>query len=88
MLSDRCPAWMTVMSCLSVCLSMTLVYCGQTVRWVKMKLGTEVELGPGHIVLDRHPVPTKRGNFKFPNFRPMSVMVKRLDGLRCHLVRR
>ena len=39
---------------LSVCLSLlsiTLVYCGQTAEWIKMKLGTKVDLGPGHIVL-------------------------------------
>ena len=43
MLSDRC---------LSVCpvLSVTLVYCGQTVGWIKMKLGTQVGLGYDHIV--------------------------------------
>jgi len=29
-----------------------LVYCGQTVGWIKMPLGTEVGLGPGDIVLD------------------------------------
>jgi len=28
------------------------VYCGQTAGWMKMLLGTEVDLGPGHIVLD------------------------------------
>jgi len=44
-----------VLACLSVCLSVMLVYCGQTVGWIKMKLGTEVGLGPGHIVLDRDP---------------------------------
>jgi len=45
--------------CLSVCpvlscpdLSVTLVYCGQTAGWIKMKLGVEVDLGPDHIVLD------------------------------------
>jgi len=33
--------------CLScVCLSVTLVYYGLTVGWIKMKLGTEVGLGP------------------------------------------
>jgi len=32
--------------CLSVCLSVTLVYCGQTVGWIKMKLDMEVGLGP------------------------------------------
>jgi len=33
------------------------VYCGQTAGWMKMPLGTEVELGPGHIVLDGDPTP-------------------------------
>jgi len=42
-----------------VCLSVTLVYCGQTVGWIKVKLGTEVGLGPGHIVLDVDPAPKK-----------------------------
>jgi len=40
--------------CLFV-LSVTLVYCGQTVGQIKMKLGTQVDLGPGHIVLDGDP---------------------------------
>jgi len=56
MLSDRCP----VCSVLSVFLSVTLVYCGQTVVWIKMKLGMEVDLGPGHIVLDGDPAPTQK----------------------------
>jgi len=52
MLWDRCP----------VCLSVTLVYCGQTVGWIKMSRGTEVGLGRGHIVLDGNPTPpTERG---------------------------
>jgi len=42
--------------CLSV-LSVTLVYCGPTVGWIKMKLGMQVGLGPGHIVLDGDPAP-------------------------------
>jgi len=47
--------------CLSV-LSVTMVYCGQTVGWIKMKLGMEIGLGPGHIVLDGDPAPLpKRG---------------------------
>ena len=33
------------------------VYCGQTVGWIKMALGMEVGLGPGHIVLDGDPAP-------------------------------
>ena len=74
--------------CLCV-LSVTLVYCGQTVGWIKMKLGTEVGIGPCHIVLDGDSVPPKRGiDPPALNFRPMSVVAKRLDGLRCHLVRR
>ena len=47
-----------------------------------MKLGTVVGLGPGHIVLDGDPAPPpQRGTA--PNFRPMSVVAKRLDGSRC-----
>ena len=38
-----CP----VLSC-----HVTLAYCGQTVGRIKMKLGTQVGLGTGHIVLD------------------------------------
>jgi len=34
---------------------MTLVYCGQTVGWIRMRIVTEVGLGPGHIVLDGDP---------------------------------
>jgi len=43
------------------CLSVTLVYCGQTVGRIKMKLGKQVGLGPRHIVLggDPAPPPTK-----------------------------
>jgi len=46
---------------LSVCLSVTLVYCGQTVGWIKMKLGVQIGLGPGHIVLDWNPAPPPQG---------------------------
>jgi len=34
--------------CLS-CLSVTLVYCGQTVGWIRIPLGTEVGLGPSGV---------------------------------------
>jgi len=37
--------------CLYVCLS--------TLGWIKMKLGMQVGLGPGHIVLDGDPHPPK-----------------------------
>ena len=33
------------------------VYCGQTAGWTKIPLGTEIDLGPGHMVLDRDPAP-------------------------------
>ena len=72
--SDRC---LSVLSCLS-CLSVTLVYCGQTVEWIKIKLGMQVGLGPRHVVLDGDPAPPpKRGIH--PNFRPISVLAKWLD---------
>jgi len=35
---------------LSVCLSVTLVHCGQTAGWIKIKLGVQVRLDPGHCV--------------------------------------
>jgi len=35
-----------------------------------MPLGTEVDLGPGHIVLDRDPAPRKRGTAAPPLFGP------------------
>ena len=38
------------------------VYCAKTAGWIKMALGMEVGLGPGHIVLDGDPAPSpKRG---------------------------
>jgi len=49
----------TVVSPVCPVLSVTLVYCGQTVEWIKMPLGLEVGLGPGHIVLDGDPSPKK-----------------------------
>jgi len=56
--SNGLPCYGTVV--LSVC-SLTLAYCVQTVGWIKMPLGTEVGLGPGHIVLDGDPAaPCKR----------------------------
>jgi len=46
--------------CLS-CLSVTLVYCSQTVGWIKMPLGTEIGLDPSHIVLDGDLAPPIHG---------------------------
>jgi len=53
-----------------------------------MKLGTEVGLGPGDIVLDGDPAIPERAQSPLPNFLPMSVVAKRMDGSRCDLVRR
>ena len=52
MLSVRC---LSVLSC--PVLSVTFVHCGQTVGRIKTKLGMQVGLGPGHIVLDGDPAP-------------------------------
>jgi len=54
MLSDRCPVSLS-------CLSVTLVECGQTVGWIKMKLGMQVGLGLGlgYIGLTQLPVPQR-----------------------------
>jgi len=52
MLSGHC------LSC-PFCLSVTLVYCGQTFAWIKMPLGMEAGLGPGHTVLDGNRAPPK-----------------------------
>jgi len=54
MLLDHCLS-VCVCVCLSVCLSVCLVmlvYCVQTIGWIKMPLGTEVGLGPCDIVFD------------------------------------
>jgi len=60
---------LSVVSVLS-CLSVTLVHCAQTVGWIKMKLGKEVGLGPGHIVLDGPP----KGHS--PNFWSMTIVAR------------
>ena len=61
------------------------VCCGQTAGWINMPLGTEVGLGQGYIVLHRDQAPPpKRGTS--PNFLPMSIVAKRLNGLGCHLI--
>jgi len=53
--------------------------------WIKMAHGMDVGLGSGHIVLDRDPAPPpKKGQSPPPNFRPISIVAKRLNGSRCH----
>jgi len=48
------------------------VYCNQMAGWMKTPLGTEVDLGPGHIVLDGVP-PLRERAEQPPSFRPMSI---------------
>jgi len=43
-----------------------------------MVLGTDVGFGPGHIVLDGDPAPLPQKWDRAPNFRPMSIVAKRL----------
>ena len=63
------------------------VYCGQTAACIKMPLGTEIGLS---LRPTRHCVRWETNSSSLraqsPNFRPVSVVAKRLDGLRCHLV--
>jgi len=61
------------------------VCCDQTAGWIKMPLDIEAGLGPGHIVLDGT---NPKGAQPAPQFRPMSVVAKRMDGSKCHLVGR
>jgi len=42
------------------------VYCGQTAEWMKTPLGTEVDLFPGHIVLDGVPALRERSTAARP----------------------
>jgi len=37
------------------------VYCGQTAGWIKIPIGTEVNLGSGNVVLDGIAAPPKTG---------------------------
>jgi len=52
-----------------------------------MAIGMAVGLGPGYIVLNGDPAPLLKKGAP-PNFRPMFIAAKRLDGSRCHLERR
>jgi len=54
-----------VLSC-PVCLSMTLMYCGQMVGWIKMPLCTDVGHSAGDIVLDGHPAPPPKQGHSSP----------------------
>ena len=66
MLSYRCLSY-------PVYLSVTLVYCGQMLGWVKMPLGMEVGLGhvgPGPIVLAGTQLPPNKGAQQLPTLGP------------------
>jgi len=62
-------------------------FSAQMAAWIKMPLGTEISLSPDDTVLDGEPdpPPQKGGGALLPNFRPMSIVAKRLDGSRWHL---
>jgi len=54
------------------------VYCGQMAVWIKMPLGTQVDFGPGHTVLDGAQLPPKKGAQQpLLFFWPMSIVAKR-----------
>ena len=64
------------------------LYCGQTAGCINMPLGMEVGLSPGayDFVLDGDPARYPKRGGAPPNFRPTSIVAKRLHGSRCHLV--
>jgi len=45
----------------------------------------EVGLGPGDFVLDGDTAPSPKKGAEPPNFQPMSIVAKQLDGSRWHL---
>jgi len=56
------------------------VYCGETAAWIKMPLGTEVDLGLRDILFGvDSATPRKKGHASPPNFWPMSIVAKWLD---------
>jgi len=57
-------------------------YFGQTAVCIKKPLGMQVSLDPSDIVLDGDPAALPK---RAPNFRPMSIVAKRLDQARVPL---
>ena len=52
------------------------ICCGQTAGWIKVLLGREVGIGPGHIVLDGDPPPPPQGHNRHgPNGRPAQLLL-------------
>ena len=62
--------YQTVVCPVLSCLSVTFVHCGQTVGRIEKKLGVQVGLGPGHIVLDGDPAPPPPKGHSPPIFGP------------------
>ena len=62
------------------------VHCGQTAGCIKTPLGMEVGLSPRDFCVRWGPSPLPKKRVEpFPNFQPMSILAKRLDGSRWHL---
>jgi len=64
----------------TVVLSVMLVYCGQTVGWIKMKLSMQAGFSPSHTALDGDPAPPTERGTAAPHFRnsgfPLSYFQK------------
>ena len=60
------------------------ICCVQIAAWIKMSLGMELGLGPGDFLLG-DPAPSLKGGRSSPNFWPMFIVAKRLDGRSCYL---
>jgi len=61
------------------------ICCGQTAVWIKMALRGGPRSRPHCARWGPSSFSPKRGHIP-PNFRPISIVAKRLDGSRCHLV--
>jgi len=86
MLSDRC------LSYLSVCPADVLSVCDVGVLWPNGWVDQDVTWHGGGPWSRPHCArwgpsssPQKGGGAPFPNFRPISIVAKRLDASRCHL---
>jgi len=73
-----------------------MLYCGQTLGWIKMKLNMEVCLGPGDFVLDGDPAPLIKGHnpkifgpcLLWPNGRPSQLLLSSFKEIKLLLVYR
>jgi len=62
------------------------VYCAQTAGWIKMPLCMDVGADPSDIVLDGDPALfSPKMGLSRPNFRPIFIVAKQLDGSRSYL---